>query len=137
MDMLTRTYSSVENGGIMFGRMHPLWVEIYDVSDAGPNANRTKYGVTFDNEYIRDYSLHNEKQDYFFLGTWHSHPPNYNIYPSMMDISTMKKLNEGFDPNYYPIFCITKVENGVFYFKFYELSQEKEVVSKDCVVVGG
>lgn len=93
MKKLTIEYPHYENGGLLFGRMNPEWIRIYDVSDAGQNAIRTKYGVTFDSSYLQQYTEERLKEDIFVIGTWHSHPAPYGLDPSPIDISVAARVN--------------------------------------------
>lgn len=128
---LTKAYPMVENGGLIFGRMNPRWIKIYDVSDAGPKAKRSRNGVIFDNEYLLQYTRLKHAEDQFFLGTWHSHPSGCSIYPSGTDKSTMVLLSSNQEYGYYPVFVITKWENQTFYLKFYELNNRHEIVARE------
>lgn len=131
---LTRAYPYVENGGLIFGRMNPRWLKIYDVSDAGSRAKRSRYGIVFDNDYLLEYTRLKEDEEMFFIGTWHSHPPGYSTYPSATDKSTMTLLSKDQDYSYYPVFCITKWENETFTLNCYVLNQRQEVVQNDYLL---
>ncbi|SEL79593.1 Mov34/MPN/PAD-1 family protein [Paenibacillus sp. OK003] len=136
MEKLTRDYKYVENGGVLLGRMNPRWVRVYDVSDAGPKAERRKAHVTFDNEYITNYLMEKEEDEHFFIGTWHSHPSGCALIPSLTDKTTMISLSEQNEKSHFPIFCITKYETERFEFCFYELDEYNNVVRKMHTMIG-
>ncbi|GAJ41660.1 Mov34/MPN/PAD-1 family protein [Saccharococcus caldoxylosilyticus] len=124
---LTRKYNEVENGGLIYGRMNPKWVHIFDVSDAGKHAKRSRSGVIFDTEYLIQYTNQKLKEDLFVIGTWHSHPTGYSLYPSSIDKNTMQKINKRFDPLHYPVFMITKWESNKLYFNLYEINEDNRI----------
>ncbi|KQX67244.1 MULTISPECIES: Mov34/MPN/PAD-1 family protein [unclassified Paenibacillus] len=134
MHELTKAYPDVENGGIIFGRMNTRWIKIYDVSDAGPRARRSRYGVVFDNTYLLEYTSRKEAEDHFFVGTWHSHPSGCSTYPSSTDKETMVLLSKNFEICYYPVFCITKFEDGLFSLNFYELNEKQRIATREYIL---
>lgn len=127
MKKLTEIYSKTENGGFIFGRMNPNWIQVIDVSDAGSNAKRTFSGVEIDNMNLIDYVEEKMNKDQFIIGTWHSHPRGYNLTPSPTDKSTMKRINENFDDIHRPIFFITNITNEELRFEIYMIDKNGSV----------
>jgi hypothetical protein len=127
MKNLTEKYIKAENGGYIFGRMNPNWIQVLDVSDAGRNAKRTFSGVEIDNINLIEYVEEKVNKDLFIIGTWHSHPRGYNLTPSPTDKSTMKRINEHFDDIHKPIFFITNIMNGELRFEIYMIDKNGSV----------
>ena len=125
MKELTINSKEKETGGLMYGRMNPRWLRIYDISDPGSNSIRNKNSIIFDMDYLEDYSNKKISKNYFIVGTWHSHPPNSTLYPSSIDKETMLKLARKYKYLYPPIFAIVCINKGKFDFQFYEPNDEK------------
>lgn len=123
MKNFTKKYNKTENGGFIFGRMNPNWIQIFDISDAGTNAKREFSGVELDNKNLLDYVEEKLHQELFIIGTWHSHPKGYGLIPSSIDISTMKKISHHFDEAHSPIFFITGINNSQFQFEIYMIDR--------------
>jgi len=134
MEKLTAAHPLVENGGLLFGRMNPRWIRIYDVSDAGIDAKRSRAGVVFDAKYLTDYTIKSLEKDLFVIGTWHSHPSFSSMLPSSTDRETMKYIHKKFSDGYTPVFCITKLEQSNFYYKFYSLQNGFPTILDDIHV---
>lgn len=127
MKKLTEKYKKTENGGLIYGRMNPKWIQILDVSDAGDNAKRSLTRIEFEQEYITEYTKKKVELEQFVVGTWHSHPPCNSLNPSSIDYSTMKEIANYYVEPYNPIFFITKMERNVFIFSIYGLDKEKNI----------
>lgn len=128
IERLTVKYNDTENGGYIFGKMNPEWVQVQDVSDAGRNAKRTFSKVEFDNDSLLEYIKEKIEINQYLIGTWHSHPRNYSLIPSMLDQSTMKNINNYFDSTHAPIFIITGIHNGKIEFVIYKINKFGEVI---------
>lgn len=129
MQKLTIKYNNTENGGFIFGKMNPEFVQVLDVSDAGRNAKRSFSKVEFDNDSLLEYVKEKIKINQFLIGTWHSHPRNHSLVPSMLDLSTMKNINNYFDSTHAPIFIITGIQNGNIEFVIYRINKFGEVMT--------
>lgn len=127
----TKANPNIENGGMMFGRMNPSWVKVYDVSDAGPKARRSRFGIEFDNQYIVQYAIEKQKEDLFFIGTWHSHPQGSRIYPSRKDYEIMYLFSSDTDLLYRPVFCISKWENEKLSCSFFGLDAKLQIIKRE------
>jgi len=127
MEQLTAKYSESENGGFLYGRMNPQWLQIWDVSDAGENAKRSYSGVEFENTYLTKYTEEKLQKEQYVVGTWHSHPKEATLKPSSIDHSTMKIINEHYNNGYNPVFIIAKIQNGEFLFSMYKIND------KNCI----
>lgn len=125
MKHLALTSEKTETGGLIYGRMNPKWLKIYDVSGPGPNAIALRNGISFDMDFLEQYSNKLIKQNLFILGTWHSHPPNYSLTPSMVDKIMMEHFADIYKILYPPVFAIVGVKHGVFVHQFYEPNQDK------------
>ena len=108
-----------ETGGFLYGRVNPSWVYIGELSGPGPKASKTKYGVLFDREYILHFTQKMLEDNFYVIGTWHTHPPNSGCHPSQTDFQTMISfMKHGAIGSPY-IFCITcqnavNVDTGFF-----------------------
>lgn len=123
MKELTGKFSKAENGGFIFGRMNPNWIQIHDISDAGTHAKRAFSGVELDNEDLLEYVEQKLYQEQFIVGTWHSHPRGYNLIPSSIDRITMKRINDYFDDLHPPVFFITDIAKGELKFEIYMIGK--------------
>lgn len=128
MKQLNAKYSNSENGGFLYGRMNPEWLQILDISDAGGNARRTYTTVEFDHEYLSEYTKEKIKEELYVVGTWHSHPAGADLIPSSMDYSTMKKINAYYSSEYYPVFIISKISKEEFSFSIYKLDENRKIL---------
>ncbi|OFD71175.1 MULTISPECIES: Mov34/MPN/PAD-1 family protein [Bacillus cereus group] len=129
MEHLTKKYDRVENGGLIYGRMNPEWIQINDVSDAGEKAKRTYSGVEFDSGYLSKYTEQKLLEEQFVVGTWHSHPKGHDIVPSAIDRTTMSHLFRYYDETHYPVFIITKFEINKFFFALYKIEKDGSVTN--------
>lgn len=119
----TSRHPSTETGGFLYGRINPAWVYIGDLSEAGPNADKTTDGVKFDREYLIQYTLENLKRSFFVLGSWHTHPAGTTCNPSSIDISTMHSFQQVGNGRL-SIFCISMLENEKVTMRFLGLSAQ-------------
>lgn len=132
----TSRHPSTETGGFLYGRINPAWIYIGDLSEAGPNADKTAYGVRFDREYIIEYTLVNLEKSLFVVGTWHTHPSNTICHPSSIDINTMhsfRKVSSG----RLSVFCISMIERENIKMQFFSLSSCSNPVLINSVKLTG
>lgn len=127
MEQLTAKYPKLENGGFIYGRMNPQWLQIWDVSDAGENAKRSYSGIEFEKKHLTKYTEEKVNNEQFVVGTWHSHPKGASLIPSNIDYITMKNITKYYDYNYYPIFIITKIQNDKLLFSIYRINEENGI----------
>lgn len=132
MNELTKKYENVENGGLIYGRLNPRWALVEDISDAGQNAVRKPYGVSFDPEYLNDYTLRKIEEKLYVIGTWHSHPSGSSLTPSSIDKKTMLDIFKHFDHSFSPIFCIVKWENNELSKSFFTIAPNLNLVEIPC-----
>ncbi|WP_173426836.1 Mov34/MPN/PAD-1 family protein, partial [Geobacillus sp. ZGt-1] len=64
----------------------------------------------------------------YFVGTWHSHPPNASLQPSLMDLTTMKNIGKNLVNVYPPVFLIVKYVNNKLIFQAYSLNEKLEII---------
>lgn len=128
MKDLTVKYDGTENGGFIFGRMNPEWIQVLDISDAGFNAKRTFSSVQLDNNSLIEFVKDKIKMQQYLIGTWHSHPKEFGLNPSKLDESTMNKINDYFDSTHAPIFIITNIINESFNFVIYRVGKFGTVI---------
>lgn len=136
MFILTKKYKEVENGGLLFGRMNPSWVQVLDISDAGTRAVRTKFKVIFDHDYLEKCIEEKLKNNLFVIGTWHSHLPFNDIEPSHIDKITMFRISKQFN-SYSPVFCIIKYQQDNFLFNFFSIDKKKLVQKQEYIIING
>ena len=128
MEQLNAKYPNSENGGFMYGRMNPEWLQILDISDAGGNAKRTYTAVEFDSEYLSEYTEEKINEELYVVGTWHSHPAEANLIPSSIDYSTMIKIDSYYNKEYYPVFIISKISKAEFLFSIYKIDENGKML---------
>lgn len=121
-------YAPLETGGLLFGRMNPSWVSIHKLCSAGLKAERTSSKIKFDNSYLEKVTKENLKNDFYIVGTWHSHPSSGVCYPSVQDIKTMKLLKNYYSTNLYPIFCIALIKNNQLEYDFFTLDDNFNII---------
>lgn len=127
MEYLTLKYPLLENGGFIFGRMNPKWLQILDVSDAGEYARRSYSGIEFENTYLTEYTESKVNREQFLVGTWHSHPIGASLIPSQIDCITMNVINDYYENTYNPVFFITKIVNERMIFSIYEVNEKRGI----------
>ncbi len=123
---VTLSSNNLETGGLIYGRMNPNWLKVFDVSGPGENAQSRKYSISLDMNYLAKYTEEKMLQDYYILGTWHSHPPDSTLLASNTDIQTMINFNKKYKLFYAPIFMIVGWKSDKLELQFYEV-KEKEV----------
>jgi proteasome lid subunit RPN8/RPN11 len=121
IEALTFSSRNMETGGLMFGRMNPNWVKIFDVCGPGENAQSSKYSISMDMDFLADYTMEKTKQDLYILGTWHTHPKDSSLIASNIDIETMINFNENYNLFYDPIFAICGLIKGDIKYQLYEV----------------
>ena len=119
---------SSETGGFLFGRVNPSWVYIGGISGPGPAAFHGKYTIKFDREYIIKITQEMIEQDYFVIGTWHTHPIGSVCSPSGTDFETMRSFLKYGGGNEF-IFCIAskRKEREKANVIFYSIGENEEV----------
>ncbi|WP_215192996.1 hypothetical protein [Exiguobacterium sp. s95] len=123
--LITQSSKNLETGGLIYGRMNPDWVKIYDVSGPGEKAQSSEYSISFDLNYIAEYTFQKISEDYYILGTWHSHPSDTSLNASLIDISTMIKFSKKYNFFYPPIFIIVGWNSGDLNYQLYEVIDNK------------
>jgi proteasome lid subunit RPN8/RPN11 len=123
MKKYTERYSKEENGGFIFGRMNPTWIQVLDISDSGIDAKRSFSGIELDNNNLFEYVEEKLSQEQYIIGTWHSHPRGHSLMPSSIDRLTMKRISDYFDDIHRPIFFITDIINEELRFGIYMIDK--------------
>jgi len=117
----TSAASDTETGGFLYGRMNPSWVYIGAISGPGPQAIQKKYGLQLDRNYILNYTTKMIENDYFVVGTWHTHPPFSGCQPSSTDIKTMQSFIKYGLPDIPYVFCIANQGMEKINFSFFSI----------------
>lgn len=134
---VTLSSKNLETGGLIYGRMNPNWLKVYDVSGPGENAQSRKYSISMDMYYLAKYTEEKMLQDYYILGTWHSHPSDSTLLASNTDIQTMINFNKKYKLFYAPIFMIVGWQSSKIEFQFYEVkdNEVKEIQQREGVFI--
>lgn len=125
LNRLTKSSGEIENGGLLYGRVNAQQMKVYDISEAGPLAYRSRSEIHFDLEYLQQYTKEQLAEHYYVLGTWHTHPPDSLLHASKMDKDTMKTLAAHYPKDMNPIFIISNMKAETFNYKVYTVSEDK------------
>lgn len=132
----TSTASDIETGGFLYGRVNPSWVYIGAISGPGPRAIQEKYGLQLDRDYILSFTTKMIENDYFVVGTWHTHPPFSECRPSSTDIKTMQSFIKYGLPDIPYVFCIANREMEKIKFAFFSINSTNQIVKIEKFNIG-
>ncbi|WP_074044816.1 Mov34/MPN/PAD-1 family protein [Geobacillus proteiniphilus] len=124
----TKDNPTIENGGLLFAKFKPKKLIVTDVINAGPLSKRNKYEIILNKEELLTQALELTGNARYFVGTWHSHPPNASLQPSLMDLTTMKNIGKNLVNVYPPVFLIVKYVNNKLIFQAYSLNEKLEII---------
>jgi proteasome lid subunit RPN8/RPN11 len=124
----TKDNPMMENGGLLFAKFKPKKLIVTDVVNVGPLSKRNKYEIIFNKEELLAQALKLTTNARYFVGTWHSHPSNASLQPSLVDLTTMKNIGKNLVNAYPPVFLIVKYANNEFIFQAYSLNKKLEII---------